>query len=96
MDAMDYYKATPLMFASKLGHVPIVKALLDKGANINYQNKEKQTALHYAVLNDHLPVVEVLVESGPDRSLRDIWNRTPLEMARGLRKKSIVDYLSSH
>ena len=86
---------TPLMMASGKGHVPIINSLLDKGANINHQNDANYTALHSAVLHNNLAVVKVLLERGADKSLRDKWKLTPLEIARNQERKSIENYLSS-
>ena len=86
---------TPLTQASAEGHVPVVEALLDKGANINHQVINKITPLHWPAGNNKLAVVKVLINRGADRSLRDEWNRTPLDLAKEKGYKSIVDYLSS-
>ena len=41
--------STPLMTASKCGHVSAVTFLVEHGANMDLQDKEGNTALHYAV-----------------------------------------------
>ena len=91
----SYSNATALEWASYKGHVLVVEALLDKGANINHRDKEKQTPLHYAVGNNKLPTVKILIERGANKNLKSNKNQTPLELAREKRRKSIVNYLSS-
>ena len=97
VDAVDSDNVTPLLHAASRGHVPVdvVEALLDRGANINHQNNDKITPLHYAALGNLLPVVKILINRGADRSLKDRWKRTPLDLAKEFKIKSIVDYLSS-
>ena len=50
-------------FASYIGSFPIAQYLIEKGANIEAQNKEKQTPLHYACEEGHLPIVQYLFEN---------------------------------
>lgn len=74
--------AEPLANAALMGHVEIVKLLLNAGADINYI-REEGTALHYAVRGTGMPahiigeslqnaeVAKVLIEAGTDLSLTD-------------------------
>ena len=55
---------TPLMSASKTGHIQLVKFLLKHVRNINQEDKVGNTALYYAVEGNHLDVVQVLYEHG--------------------------------
>src|SRR5690606_2633745 len=47
-NARDKNGWTPLMLASQKANASLVQTLLDRGANVNDANKEKQTALHLA------------------------------------------------
>ena len=59
-----------LHLASANGHIPAVTFLLENGANLNLQNKSKNTALHWACLCGQIETVKVLCEwfeKNPDR-----------------------------
>jgi ankyrin repeat protein len=58
-----------LMWASKEGHVGVVRWLLDKGAAIDQRDHIGQTSLWLACRNGRTPVVKVLLERGPTSSL---------------------------
>ena len=56
---------TPLMVASKEGHVDEVKLLLKYNANVTAETNGF-TALYLACCNDHIEVAKVLIEKGAD------------------------------
>ena len=56
---------TPLMVASKEGHVDEVKLLLKYNANVTAETTGF-TALYLACCNDHIEVAKVLIENGAD------------------------------
>ena len=60
------YRGTALQVATKAGHVEIVEALLDNGANINASayGAYGTTALLAAVQNAHIKVVQLLLDRG--------------------------------
>jgi len=55
---------TGLIYASKNGHLEIVKLLFIKDADINIKNNFGKTALMYASSRGHLEIVEFLIEKG--------------------------------
>lgn len=63
---------TPLMHASRWGHVEVVRALLAAGASLKARDKHVpgepagKTALHYAAGKRHIAVAKLLVEAGAD------------------------------
>ena len=67
------------------GHIPAVKLLLERGAEISaipggfdYSG----TGLHYAAFNGHRPMVEFLIEQGADATIQDTKVfRTPADWA---------------
>lgn len=66
-DASDY---TPLFYAVINKNPELVKALLDKGADINQRRqKYKTTVLYYAVNNVQPEMVKLLLEYKPDLSM---------------------------
>ncbi len=59
-----------------------VTLLLEKGANPNAENKEKDTALHLAVFYEASPeIIAALLEKGANPNLINKSGKTPLQMA---------------
>lgn len=64
INAFDDEGYTPLMWASRLGHRAVVKALLEvPGIDVNAANEYGNTALKNACLGDHGDVVKLLVHA---------------------------------
>eukprot|EP00731_Ephydatia_muelleri_P016920 Em0010g18a len=72
---------TPLLHASLHGHVQCVKALLDRGAQTNLQDKDGHNALMNASLYGHVECVNVLLGRGARPNLQDKDGRTALHWA---------------
>lgn len=81
-------------FYLKENYFPIVKDLVDKGADINEQDNTGRNALHYAVLSGYLPVVEYLIENGANINKLSQKGKTPLIMASEKGFVHIVQYLT--
>jgi hypothetical protein len=62
-----------LMAAARKGDVAQVKALLDKGVNVNSKTSYGQTALFFACDRGHIELVKLLLERGVDVNLRDTF-----------------------
>jgi ankyrin repeat protein len=60
----DIPNFTPLMRASDLGYLNIIKMLLDKGALPNALDSLNNSALFYAARKGHLDIVKLLVSRG--------------------------------
>lgn len=85
-DEEDDGKASPIVLASKLGLVQVVKLLLKHQIDVNVvDQKNLNTALHYAVClksaPDALEVVRLLVKSGVKVNSTNKDGLTPLHMA---------------
>jgi ankyrin repeat protein len=101
-DALDRHRA--LALAAQLGHVEIVRLLLDAGEDPNRYNPEgnhgHSTPLHQATLAGYDSVVRLLVERGARLDIRDtVWHGTPLGWAlySGKAKQlAIATYLREH
>ena len=77
----------PLIWASRNGHLDIVKYLVGKGANIHADDDEAlRLASHYG----HLEVVKYLVEKGANIRARDDY---ALKYARRNGHVDVVKYL---
>ena len=69
-------KETPLHVASRLGHVDIVRLLLEHGADAQAQDDDKRTPLLLASLNGHLEAARVLLEHGANTEVRYFRKQT--------------------
>lgn len=68
--------------ATRKGDAAIVRALLDKGADVNAKFRYGATALSYAADKGHVEVVKILLERGANPNVRDtFYNTTPIEWA---------------
>jgi ankyrin repeat protein len=72
---------TPLLFAAREGCVECLKALLDKGADIDMPDPDGGTALILALLNYNWDAAKFLIEAGADVNLWDLYGQTPLYLA---------------
>ncbi|XP_078671101.1 uncharacterized protein LOC144911162 [Branchiostoma floridae x Branchiostoma belcheri] len=62
---------TPLHLAVLCGHLPLIKKLLQHGADVNSQNKIGSTPMHIAIHRERLDVGECLIEAGCDLHIED-------------------------
>lgn len=85
---------TPLMSAAQNGHDSVLRLLLDRGYEVNYQTPSNGlTPLMAAAQNGHMTTAQVLIERGGDPNLTDINNRTALEIATIRGKREVRGYL---
>ena len=73
---------TPLIAASRTGRLDLVRFLVSKGADVNYQNEFGQSALSKSVMVDEYKVAYYLLQNGADYN-RPIYyrfdNSVPIE-----------------
>ena len=80
-NARNVFGMAPLHRAAMVGHLPMVRALLDAGARVDLVGPGGGTALQLAAISGHAPVVAELLARGADRRRRDDDGRTALEAA---------------
>lgn len=77
----------------------IVKMLLDKGANPNYQEPSGATAMMYIAGNEKLDVakrteiLKMFLAKGADKKLKDKKGRTALDIAKEYKLTDAVEIL---
>lgn len=80
---------SPLIYASRAGHVDVVRYLIDKGAAVNQVTKGMgSTALHRAAFAGNKEVVGLLLQAGADPMLRDCDHLTALDKAEMMASES--------
>jgi len=72
---------TPLLFAAREGCIDCLKALLDKGADIDLTDPDGSSALVLALLNRNWDAAKFLIEAGADVNLWDVYGQAPLYVA---------------
>jgi ankyrin repeat protein len=72
---------TALILAAEKGYAEVVKALLDKGADINVRSDDGSTALILAAEEGHEDVVKALLDKGADINLQSKDGSTALILA---------------
>ncbi|XXH00711.1 hypothetical protein Hte_007061 [Hypoxylon texense] len=77
----DSTGATPLLHASSLGNISIVKQLLAAGADHSILDGKKQSPLCIASRNGYLEVVKALLQHGASISQKDDADKTAFHLA---------------
>jgi len=67
--------------AAKKGYAPIVRAFLEKGADVNAAAENGATALHWAAAKGSVDIARVLLAAGADVTRTDAKGLTPLALA---------------
>ena len=84
-----------LMYSANRGYLEVVKALLDKGADVNGKDMHGRTALMRASESGHLEVVKVLLGKGAYVNAKDKYGATALKIASKARYINVVNYLET-
>ncbi|HMG86466.1 MAG TPA: ankyrin repeat domain-containing protein [Terracidiphilus sp.] len=87
-----------LAVASQVGHIEIVRLLLDAGEDPNRYNPlgghSHTTPLHQAALIGHEELVRLLIERGASVDTKDLlWRGTPADWARHEGRTEVESYL---
>lgn len=85
-----------ILFAANNGHLDLLKALVDVGANIEDRSNNWKTPLNWAATWGHLSCVEYLVSAGANISSYDVKGITPLMAATQKGSIDIVEFLLDH
>jgi ankyrin repeat protein len=93
------YDGTALIAAAHLGHLEVVRILIESGAPLDHVNNLGWTALIEAVIlgdggPDHVAIVRALVEAGASREIADRSGITPLDHARSRGYAAMVELLA--
>ncbi|KAI3333003.1 hypothetical protein F4824DRAFT_275426 [Ustulina deusta] len=85
---------TSILLSSYFGHEVVVKALLEKGTDLESKDENGRSPLWWAAGNGHEGVVKVLLEKGADLESKDENDgRSPLWWAAGNGHEGVVKVL---
>lgn len=76
------YRVTPLHWAAISDNAGVVRALLEKKANIDAIDQAEATPLHWAVKDGYISTTKVLLENGANPLLKDKYNHIPRNLTR--------------
>lgn len=76
-----HFGFSSLMLSANHGHVPVVWALIQAGANVDSTNYFAQTPLLLAAQGGHDEVIEILVKAGAELLTEDGSGKTALRLA---------------
>ncbi|CAF4032512.1 unnamed protein product [Rotaria sp. Silwood1] len=82
-DIIDFRGISLLYYACRFGQYSVAKWLLEHGANVNIQmkNKPNNTPLHGAKFHGHILIVELLLEYGADVNIKNDFEATVFDEA---------------
>ena len=87
---------TALQIAAELGDESMVKHLLDRGADIEKQDKDGKTVLHITAERGNENITSLLLGASADTNVADCMGRTALFDAVEAGSVSVVQLLLSH
>merc|ERR1712098_250467 len=82
VDAFDMDRYTALHYAVYFGSINSCKILLEKGANVNFQNRFCTPLMRAARYKD-VEVVKLLLAFGADSKIKNNFGDTALQLAKG-------------
>lgn len=78
IEAFDGDKRTAIIWSSFFGQIEILKWLINKGANVNHQDKIGYSSLHFCGQEQNIEVAKILLENGADPNILDEHDNSPL------------------
>lgn len=81
ISARDDINWTPLDYAAYNGHKKVMVVLLENDAPVDACGKNRATPLHHAAQNGHTDCIDILLDYGASIELKNIYNKTCLDLA---------------
>ena len=92
-NSLDSQGNTPLHWASRNGHLEVLKELMPKTDDRDRVNFDELTPLHFAVLGGHHQIAKLLIEEGADIHSKARNARTMLHSAANKGDEKMVEIL---
>ncbi len=99
IQARDSDGSTPLHCATWKGHLNVVTALLEAGADVNASNQNEHwgtTPLHAAAHANQASIAKLLLDHGADTKALDMEGRTPLFHTTFHKAKAVAKLLEPY
>ncbi|XP_044026576.1 histone-lysine N-methyltransferase EHMT2 isoform X3 [Siniperca chuatsi] len=81
VNAQDSGGWTPIIWAAEHKHVEVIKALLNRGADVTISDKELNVCLHWAAYAGNVDIAELVLNSGCSLASVNMHGDTPLHIA---------------
>ena len=93
VDCMSRSGLTPLMLATKHGHMRLMLHLLMNKANFDKQDDDGASALHFAARHGSVASVKLLLVAGASNKCHDQSSKTPIDYAAEAKRLKHLDAL---
>ncbi len=91
INGADAEGTPPLVYASCFGHEDVAEALIEEGATVDIQDKNRWTPLMWAMTNRHKSIVKLLLDHGASTDVKSSAGRTAFDFVEP--NSEISDYL---
>lgn len=91
INGVDAEGTPPLVYASCFGHEDVAATLIDQGATVDMQDKNRWTPLMWAMTNRHKGIVKLLLDHGASTDVKSSGGRTAFDFVEP--NSELSDYL---
>jgi hypothetical protein len=91
INGIDAEGTPPLVYASCFGHEEVAATLIEEGATVDIQDKNRWTPLMWAMTNRHKAIVKLLLDHGASTDVKSSGGRTAFDFVEP--NSEISDYL---
>ncbi|XP_052439920.1 histone-lysine N-methyltransferase EHMT2 isoform X3 [Carassius gibelio] len=81
LNAQDSGGWTPIIWAAEHRHIDVIRALLNRGADVTLRDKEMNVCLHWASFAGSAEIAELVLNAGCPLSSVNLHGDTPLHIA---------------
>jgi ankyrin repeat protein len=78
------------MYAASVGHIDILKFLMEKGCDLEAKNEDGFTALHWAAYVGNLDSCKTLIEKGANLKAKNSEGKKPADLAETQEVKKFI------